>query len=127
MTTQLMEELERTISLLEAQIPANPNSTKSRELAQRLAKSLARYFRRLEDAFPYSQVERLYNKYVKEALGTETRGILDPMLGAFDKTLKCDIMGSNSRSCGNCVEIGNPIAHEGNFPRIIPNIPKIIA
>jgi len=61
-----LEELDGLIQLLEAQIPANPNSTKNLKLRARLERSMVRYFRALEDAFPYGEVARLYNRYVEK-------------------------------------------------------------
>ena len=122
MTTQLMKELDQTISLLEAQIPANPRSPKNEGFAKRLQRSLARYFSDLEKAFPYAQVERLYLKYVKEQLGSETRDMLDPLLGAFDDTLTAEVSGhlTTIYSTGSAEMItwgktkaGVPIAYEG--------------
>lgn len=122
MTTKLIEELDQTILLLEALIPANPNSPKNQQLANRLQRSLASYFEKLERAFPYGRLDTLYNKYVKEALGAETRGMLDPMLGTFDKTLKAEVSGhlTTIYTTGSAEMIswgktkaGVPIAYEG--------------
>ena len=64
--TTLIQELDQTISLLEALIPANPNSPQNERLAGKLQGSLAKYFNKLDDAFPYSKLGAIYNRYVKE-------------------------------------------------------------
>ena len=61
-------------------------------------------------------------KYVKEQLGSETRGMLDPLLGAFDETLQAEVSGhlTTIYSTGSTEMItwgktkaGVPIAFEG--------------
>ncbi len=122
MTIQLMKELDQTISLLEAQIPANPESPANERLAERLQRSLAKYFRKLEDAFPYGRLGRIYNKYVQESLASDTRGMLDPLLATFDKTLEAEVSGhlTTIYTAGSAEMItwgktkaGVPIAYEG--------------
>ena len=122
MKTQLMKELDQTINLLEVQVPANPNSPKNEGLARRLQRSLARYFKALEDAFPYSEVDRLYYKYVKEQLGAETRDMLDPLLASLDDTLTTQVSGhlttiyftgSTEMITWGKTKAGVPIAFEG--------------
>jgi len=89
----LLAELDQIINLMEAQIPANPESQRNQRLAKRLERSLAKYFKLLEDAFPYSKLAQIYNRYVTEALGEDTRDILDPLLANFDETLTTQING----------------------------------
>ena len=60
----VISEIDSIIVLLEAQIPANPNSTKNIRLRKRLQRELASYFKKLEDAFPYSKLSAIYNRYV---------------------------------------------------------------
>lgn len=117
-----MAELDQTIDLLEALIPANPNSPKNERLADRLRRSLARYFRALENAFPYSQVDQLYLKYVKEQLGSETREMLDTVLATLDETLEAEVSGhlttiyftgSTEMITWGKTKGGVPIAYEG--------------
>jgi len=57
-----ISELNNLIQILEAEIPANPN----RHLKQRkgLQSELSKYFDKLEKAFPYSSLEKIYNRYV---------------------------------------------------------------
>ncbi len=58
-------ELEETIDLLEARIPANPNTAKNERKAKTMERLMRRYFKALEQAFPYDAIEQLYYKYVK--------------------------------------------------------------
>ena len=62
---ELLTEIEKTIRLLEADIPANPASPKSKRLEASLAKDLRDYFRGLSNALPWSDLEMLYYKLVK--------------------------------------------------------------
>jgi len=62
---ELLIEIEKTIRLLEAEIPANPNAPKNGKLEQRLAKDLRDYFRDLSDALPWDDIEMLYYRLVK--------------------------------------------------------------
>jgi len=115
-------ELNQIINLLEAQIPANPNSPKNQRQKRRLEKELVKYFGKLEDAFPYSKLSAIYNRYVKESLGSDTGNILDPILATFDKKLKAEISGQIAETyiSGQAEMItwgktkaGVPIAYEG--------------
>lgn len=115
-------ELDSLIQLLEARIPANPNSPKNQRLRGQLKRELAKYFRTLSDAFPYHKLDELYSKYVKESLGSETRGILDPLLATFDDKLEAEISGQLAETyiSGQAEMItwgktkaGIPIAYEG--------------
>jgi len=63
---EMLEELNSLIQLLEAEIPANPQSLKNQRLKGRLEQEAVRYFNKLEKAFPYSKLGGIYNKYVKE-------------------------------------------------------------
>ena len=62
---ELLTEIEKTIRLLEADIPANPASPKAERLEASLAKDMRAYFRDLSDALPWSDIEMLYYKLVK--------------------------------------------------------------
>ena len=62
---ELLTEIEKTIRLLEADIPANPASPKAERLEASLAKDMRAYFRDLSDALPWSDLEMLYYKLVK--------------------------------------------------------------
>ena len=60
------EVLTEIIQLLESQIPANPQSPKNQGLEKRLEQELRKYFQSLDNAFPYSKLAGLYNKYVEK-------------------------------------------------------------
>lgn len=62
----VVAEFNQIISLLEARIPANPNSPKNLRRRGRLQREMAKYFKSLEDAFPYSKLAGLYNRYVEK-------------------------------------------------------------
>lgn len=122
MTTQILAELDEIINLLEAEIPANPNSLENQRLASRLERELAKYFRSLSDAFPYDQVDQFYYKYVKEQLGSETRDMLDPLLATFSSDLSLRLngfmataylKGSAEMITWGRTKRGIPIAYEG--------------
>ena len=66
MTGQILATIDEIIVLLEAEIPGNQNSLKNQKLKVKLERDLAKYFRSLEDAFPYSKLESIYNKYVEK-------------------------------------------------------------
>jgi len=119
----VLDELDDLITLLEAKIPANPASPANQRLQKRLERDLAKYFKSLADAFPYGKLERIYNRYVvKESLGSETRDILDPLLGAFSDALSLRVNGflataylsgqAEMISYGK-TKLGIPIAYEG--------------
>ena len=62
---ELLIELEKTIRLLEKdKIPANPEDHE--RLEARLAKDMRAYFRDLSDSLPWSDLEMLYYKLVKQ-------------------------------------------------------------
>jgi len=62
--SQSIVELGSLIQLLEARIPANPNAPANQRQARKLERELAKYFDRLEQAFPYSELSSIYNRYV---------------------------------------------------------------
>ena len=69
MTTEAslsLSELDSILELLEAKIPANPESPQNQKLARKLERDMAEYFRNLEMAFPYDEIETLYYKLVKQ-------------------------------------------------------------
>ncbi len=123
MPTEILAELTAIINLLEADIPASPNSPKNQKLKKRLEGELVKYFDKLEHAFPYSKIASIYNKHVvKESLGSETKGILDPLLAAFDSTLttmfegqlsEIYISGQAEMITWGKTKAGVPIAYEG--------------
>lgn len=115
-------ELDEIIAILEATIPANPNSPGNMRQRKRLERSLAEYFGRLERAFPYSKLSEIYSRHVTESIGSESGRILDPLLAAFDPTLTTEISGQlvETYMSGQAEMItwgttkgGVPIAYEG--------------
>ena len=93
MTTLVMQELERIISLVESKIPANPNSENHVSRAGKLQRKLSSYFNKLADAFPYHKLGTIYSRYITESLGADTGGIIDPMLSSFTSELEAIIAG----------------------------------
>ena len=93
MVTLVMQELERIISLVEAKIPANPNSENHVSRAGKLQRKLSSYFNKLADAFPYHKLGTIYSRYITESIGTDTGGIIDPMLSSFTSELEAIIAG----------------------------------
>ena len=61
----VIAELNQIIQILEAEIPANPNSSANVKQKQRLEGELAKYFQKLEQAFPFEAIAKIYNRYVK--------------------------------------------------------------
>ena len=66
MTGQILAAIDEIIVLLEAEIPGNQNSLKNQKLKAKMERELAKYFRSLEDAFPFSKLAGIYNKYVEK-------------------------------------------------------------
>ena len=62
----VLAELDGLISLLEVAIPANPNSPANRRRRNTLEGELRKYFEKLEQAFPYSKLASIYNRYVEK-------------------------------------------------------------
>ncbi len=62
----VVSELGSIIALLEAQIPANQASPKNQKLKRSLERDLAKYFKALDTAFPYSKLAAIYNRYVEK-------------------------------------------------------------
>lgn len=62
----LLEELEQTIAMLEAEIPASPNSPKSLKAAEKLEKVLQGHFKDLKNALSLDALALLYLKYVDQ-------------------------------------------------------------
>lgn len=118
----MIAELNEIISILDAEIPANPLSPRNLRLRGRLENELAKYFKSLEQAFPYSGIEALYYKHVKESLGSDTGDMLDPILAAFQDTLTQRVSGQLTTiylsgqaemvAWGH-TKAGIPIAYEG--------------
>lgn len=118
----VVTELDKLITLLEAQIPANPNSPANLKQRKRLERNLAKYFKKLEQAFPYSKLAGIYNHYVKETISSESSNILDALLAAFNEQLTTDtsrqlagtyISGQAEMITWGKTKGGVPIAYEG--------------
>jgi len=62
----LIAELDETIELLEAQIPANPTSEKNERIQHGMQKSLAQYFRDIDQAIDWNALEQIYYRNVKQ-------------------------------------------------------------
>jgi protein involved in sex pheromone biosynthesis len=60
------KELEETIQLLESEIPANPASEKNEKLEKRMQKSIAEYFRNVDQAVGWNALEAIYYRNVKQ-------------------------------------------------------------
>ena len=61
-----LDELDETINLLEAQIPANPASDKNESVKNRMQRSLAQYFRSVDQAIDWNALEAIYYRNVKQ-------------------------------------------------------------
>ncbi len=66
MTIEVIANLDDLINLLEANIPANPASSKNESIEKGLQKSLSEYFRDLDNALDWNRLEQLYYKNVKQ-------------------------------------------------------------
>ncbi len=118
----MIAELDKLLKVMEAQVPANPNSPKNQKLERRLKQSLSKYFKSLSKAFPYHKLDELYFNYVKESLASDTGDILDPLIGSFDEALEVEMSGQIAEiyisgtaemiSWGK-TQAGVPIAFEG--------------
>ena len=62
----LITELDETIKLLEAQIPANPTSEKNERTQHGMQRSLAQYFRDIDRAIDWNALEQIYYRNVKQ-------------------------------------------------------------
>lgn len=65
-TAELMKELGSLILMIEAQLPANPESPKNLKLEKSLESDLKKYFRRIEQAIDMDALDRIYHLYVRE-------------------------------------------------------------
>ena len=64
--SNLQEELNQVILLLEAEIPAQPNDPTNQRLERRLQRELSKYFLSLEDAMPWDAIGDLYLRLVQK-------------------------------------------------------------
>ncbi len=120
--TTILSELNHIITLLEAHIPANPQSPANQKRQDKLQRDMAKYFRDLEDAFPYSKLAAIYNRNVRESLSSDTKGMVGPLLATFNDELKAMLSGQMAEVyLSGQVEViswgktfaGVPIAFEG--------------
>ena len=66
MAENVIDELDKTIRLLENDIPANPGSEKNERLEKRMERSLAQYFRGLDQALDLNALEQIYYRNVEQ-------------------------------------------------------------
>lgn len=123
----LSNELDKLIELLEADIPANPQSPRNRRKLPAMERIMKRYFTNLELALPIETIEQLYWKYViQEAMGKGAwdgiHSTLDAILTTFHNELAVDMAGqlTNVYIDGSAEMVnwgkttaGIPIAYEG--------------
>lgn len=95
MTTEVIAELNQLISVLEADLPANPNTPKNQRQEKALERELRDYFKALGQAFPYEKLSDIYYKHVAiESIRIREAGpigdaedFLETMLAVFRATL----------------------------------------
>jgi len=63
---ELIDELDKTIKLLESEIPANPASEKNEKLEKRMERSLSQYFKGLNQAIDLNALEQIYYRNVEQ-------------------------------------------------------------
>ena len=56
-------------------------------LAKKLEQRLSKYFDSLEKAFPYSQIDKFYNKYVQESEGSDREAMIAVLVATFSASL----------------------------------------
>lgn len=126
-TITLDRELQTLIELLEAEIPANPQSPRNRRKLPAIERIMKRYFTNLELALPVEAIEQLYWKYViQEAMGKGAwdgiHSTLDAILTTFHDNLVVEMSGQlTDVYIGGSAEMvdwghtlgGIPIAYEG--------------
>lgn len=124
----LNHELDELIDLLEAQIPANPQSPRNRRKLPAIERIMKRYFTNLELALPIEAIEQLYWKYViqEAAMGKGAwdgiHSTLDAILYTFHNSLVVEMSSQiTDVYIGGSAEMvtwghtlgGIPIAYEG--------------
>lgn len=88
MTTEIITELDSLISLLESRLPANVQRSENQKQQREFERALRRYFRQLDDVFPYDQIDQIYYKNVRESVGQDSSDLLDTVL----MTLRTDLV-----------------------------------
>ena len=118
----VIQELTEIINLLEAGMPADINSPQSQKLEAALRIKLSKYFRALATAFPYSSIDKVYTRNVKESAESEADDVVEPLLRFFTKDLsKILVDGVTEAYLQGAVEmmtygqtkLGIPIQFEG--------------
>ena len=111
----MLQALSELMDILEAEIPANPRSPKNQRLAMAMQRILAKYFKSLDNAFPYSKLDTLYNTMVEAMTPSDwkaeySKGIphwaedMEPSLFAKDFVklmTKYDVKSVLEVGCGN--------------------------
>lgn len=86
-------EINNLIESLQESIPCNINSKRNQKLVSRLEKDVAAYFQSLSAAFPYSKLDKIYYKYLKESVEGETGKTMNPILGTLKTSFKAKVAG----------------------------------
>lgn len=60
-----MQVLNEIIEILEAAIPANPESAQNKRLMKAFENDLKGYFKKLEASMPMKELEQIYNQYAE--------------------------------------------------------------
>jgi len=76
----LATELDQLLQEAQDKLPANPLSRKNLKLADDFERDMSKYFKALSAGFPYKRLSAIYNRNVKESVGSETDAILEPFL-----------------------------------------------
>lgn len=65
-TSKLISETEALMEAVAADLPASQANPKNKKHIVSMEKVMQAYFKRLENAFPYSRVQALYRRHVEE-------------------------------------------------------------
>jgi len=118
----VIQELTEIIDLLEAGMPADINSPQSQKLEGALRIKLSKYFRALATAYPYSSIDKVYTRNVKESAESEADDVIEPLLRFFTKDLSkvlidsattAYIQGAVEMMTYGTTKMGIPIQFEG--------------
>ena len=116
----VIQELTGLIKLMESGMPADINSPQSQKLEAALRIKLSKYFRDLAAAFPYSRIDNVYTRNVKES--AESDDVIEPLLRFFTKDLSVTlidsattayIQGAVEMMTYGTTKMGIPIQYEG--------------
>jgi len=81
------------IEAIQESIPCNPNAKQNKRLAERLEREVSSYFKKLSVAFPYTELEHIYYKYVKESVGSESDEVIGSVLRTFKTLFQAKVAG----------------------------------